>query len=122
MSHAPEEEKEQEEDEEEDDPHVRVLVSATKQLEKPIPDHGRAGRRGDGAPQKAQGVVAEEQRRTHPVFAEALKKRQSVPPWTRNEWPATGAGLIVQLRPACLLFQCTEVRNRALDLIVSKLG
>ena len=59
---------------EEDDAEVGIVVGPAEQFDQPVADHGHAGGAGDGAAGKADGVVAEKQRRPHPVFTESLKQ------------------------------------------------
>ena len=59
-------------DEKEDDAEVRVFFAAAEEFVEPVGDHGDAGGAGDCAAEEADGVVAEEERRPHPVFAEFL--------------------------------------------------
>ncbi len=59
--------------EEEDDAEIGIVAEMAEELGQPVADHGDAGGGGDGAAGQADGVVAEKQRRTNPVFAEFLK-------------------------------------------------
>ena len=58
---------------EEDDAKIGIVVGPAEDLHQPIADHGHAGGGGDGSAGKADGIVAEKQRRAHPVFTEFLQ-------------------------------------------------
>ena len=59
--------------EEEDDAQIGVVAEMAEEFGHPVADHGDAGAGRDRAASQANGVVAEKQRGTKPVFAECLE-------------------------------------------------
>jgi len=63
----------------EDDAEIGIVIGPAEDLHQPIADHRYAGGGGDRSTGQADGVVAEEQRRTHPTFTESLKHWHFIP-------------------------------------------
>ncbi len=64
---------------EEDDAKIGIVVGPAEQFHQPIADHGHAGGARNRAPGKADGIVAEKQRRPHPALTKSLKHSRLPP-------------------------------------------